>query len=117
MKHVLTGLAALLLAMSAQAQEAAPICKVPQPKVSNVEWRGHAAYQAKAQVQDGRVVGMVEITSLKGGVDRRAQRMLAQAIDAAVRRATCQPGEHVFEQRFDFDLPTSPAAPAASQAN
>jgi len=117
MKNVFTGLAALLLAGSAQAQPAAPICKVPQPNVADVEWRGQAAYQAKAQVKEGRVVGGVEITALKGGVDRRAQRRLVQAIDAALRRATCQPGEHVFEQRFDFDLPTSPAAPAASQAN
>jgi protein TonB len=104
MKSFLTGLAALLLALSAQAQQAEPICKVPRPDVSNVEWRGQAAYLAKAHVKDGRITGLTEITSLQGGVDRRAQRVLTQAIDAALRRATCQAGDHVFEQRFDFDL-------------
>ncbi len=114
MKSILTGLAAALLAVAAQAQQAAPLCKAPPPDVSNVEWRGQAAYLAKAAVKDGRIAGLVEITSLKGGIDRRAQRQLIQAIDAAVRRATCAPGNHVFEQRFDFDLPASAATPAAS---
>lgn len=102
-KTSLAGLAALLLAASAQAQNAGAICNVPQLRVPQVEWRGQAAYTAQAQVRDGRVVA-VTITSLIGGVDRRSQRVLTAAIDAALRRARCQPGEHVFEQRFDFDL-------------
>jgi hypothetical protein len=103
MKNFTAGLTALLLALSAQAQEPDPICKVDQPKAPPMEWRGEAAYQAKATVKNGRVVAS-EIRVLKGGVDRRAQRMLVQAIDHALRSAACQPGDHEFEQRFDFDL-------------
>jgi protein TonB len=116
MKSVLTGLTALLLTMAAQAQQASPVCKVPPPKVAGVVWQGQAAYMAKAHVADGRV-RMVEIRSLTDRIDRRTQRMLTTAIDTALRRATCEPGNHVFEQRFDFDLPATPPTPAASQAS
>jgi hypothetical protein len=102
-KTFLAGLAALLLAGSAQAQPAEPVCQVKPPKVPPVEWRGQAAYQARADVLEGRVT-KVEIRSLMGGVDRRAQRAFAQAITEALHGARCQPGEHVFEQRFDFDV-------------
>lgn len=103
MKNFPIGLAALLLALSAQAQEPDPICNVKQPKAPPMEWRGEAAYQAKATIKNGRVVA-VEIRTLKGGVDRKAQRMLVQAIEYALRSAPCQPGDHEYEQRFDFDL-------------
>ncbi|HEY0954933.1 MAG TPA: hypothetical protein VGE36_09270 [Roseateles sp.] len=102
-KTFLAGLAALLLAGAAQAQPATPVCQVQQLKVPPTQWRGQAAYRAKAEVRNGRVTA-VEITSLNGGVDRRAQRAFAQAIDQALRGAPCQPGDHVFEQRFDFDV-------------
>ncbi|MFG6442868.1 hypothetical protein [Roseateles sp. LKC17W] len=108
-KTFFAGLAALLLAGSAQAQPAEPVCQVKQPKVPPVEWRGQAAYQARADVREGRVT-TVEIRSLMGGVDRRAQRAFAQAITEALRAARCQPGEHVFEQRFDFDVRSDGAA-------
>jgi len=110
MKNVSSGLAALLLALSAQAQDSKPACQVPEPKASPTQWQGVAAYQAKASVKDGRVTA-IEIRSLKGGVDRKTQRMLAQAIDSAMRAARCQPGDYEFEQRFDFDLrESSPTA-------
>ncbi|MCY4746240.1 hypothetical protein NYO99_14730 [Pelomonas sp. UHG3] len=102
-KMFLAGLAALLLAASAQAQPAPPVCQVQQPQVPPTEWRGQAAYRAKAEVRNGRVTRM-EITSLTGGVDRRTQRALVEAIGQALRGARCQPGDHVFEQRFDFDV-------------
>ncbi|MGQ3053329.1 MAG: hypothetical protein ACT6S0_16250 [Roseateles sp.] len=111
MNTVLTGLAALLLASSAQAQETTPICSVPPPKVPKLEWRGQAAYSAMAQVKDGRVVA-VTIVSLQGGIERRTQRALVTAIEAALRRASCQPGEHVFQQRFDFEARASVEEPA-----
>jgi hypothetical protein len=103
MKNFLTGLMALLLAGSAHAQAADAICRVQAPRVPQLEWRGQAAYQAMATVSGGRVVA-INIRPLHGDVDRRAQRALIQAIDAALRAAPCQPGEHVFEQRFDFTL-------------
>lgn len=101
-KTFLAGLAALLLAGFAQAQPAAPVCQVKQPRVPPVEWRGQAAYQARAEVREGRVTKL-EIRSLTGGVDRRSARALVLSIEQALRGARCQPGDHVFEQRFDFD--------------
>ena len=121
MKHFLTGLAAALLAVTAHAQGAPnAICTLrAAPRIPAVEWQGEAAYLARAQVRDGRVTA-VEITSLTAGVDRRSARALVHAIETALRAATCQPGEHVFQQRFDFTLghaaarPARPAAAAAS---
>jgi hypothetical protein len=108
-----TSLAALLLASSAQAQQAAPICEVPPPQLPQLDWRGQAAFLATAQVKDGRVVA-VEISGLKGVVERRPQRAMVMAIEQALRGASCQPGEHVFTQRFDFRAPASGEAPAPS---
>ncbi|MFG6415904.1 hypothetical protein ACG02S_18580 [Roseateles sp. DC23W] len=102
-KMFLAGLAALLLAGYAQAQPTEPVCQVNPPKVPSVEWRGQAAYQARAEVRGGRVTKL-EIRSLTGGVDRRSQRALITAIEHALRGARCQQGDHVFEQRFDFDV-------------
>ncbi|KQW51413.1 MULTISPECIES: hypothetical protein [unclassified Roseateles] len=115
MNTFLTGLAAMLLATCVQAQQAAPICEVPPPKVPGLEWQGQAAYLATAQVKGGRVVA-VQISGLKGVVERRPQRAMVMAIEQALRQASCQPGEHVFTQRFDFDSRSTvdKAAPASS---
>jgi len=125
MKTFPTALAALLIAGAVQAQEAdphaqapasGPICRVPAPRVPQVDWRGRAAYQATATAEGGRIVA-TEIRPLNGGVDRRSQRSLIQAITAALHAATCQPGHHVFGQRFDFTLGGADAtAPAERPA-
>ena len=47
MKNLLTG-AALMLALSVQAQDSRPICQVQEPKAPPTQWHGVAAYQAKA---------------------------------------------------------------------
>ena len=110
MKNLLTGAALMLLALSVQAQDSRPICQVQEPKAPPTPWHGVAAYPATALVRNGRVT-MVEIRSLKGGVDRKAQRILIQAIEQSLRSASCQPGDHEFEQRFEFDLrESSPTA-------
>lgn len=108
--------ATLLLAGWAHAQPAGPVCRVPPLQLPQLAWRGHAAYQATAMTKDGRVVS-VEVRALHGGVDRRSQRALVQAISQAMQQASCQPGTHVFEQRFDINLGNTPGAgrpPAAS---
>jgi hypothetical protein len=117
---VLAGLGTLVLAGPALSQEApaaaaAEVCRVASPQVPAVDWRGVAAYRARSTVKDGRVV-QLEITALTSGVERRAQRSLVMAIQQALRAAPCQPGDHVFEQEFSFDLRQAPApAPSASQ--
>ena len=52
--------------------------KMGKPDMPSVNWSGEALYKAVATVKAGRVTA-VEITSLRGGVDRKAQRALVQA--------------------------------------
>ncbi|RZL40205.1 MAG: hypothetical protein EOP35_01530 [Rubrivivax sp.] len=107
---------ALLIAGPALAQESAgsdDVCRVRAPRIPVVDWSGQAAYRAKATVKDGKVVA-AEITSLTRGVERRAQRSIVQAISEALRNASCQPGDHVFEKTFSVDIPPAAAATPAS---
>lgn len=83
---------------------AAMVCtKMGKPEMPSVNWSGEALYKAVATVKAGRVTA-VEITSLRGGVDRKAQRALVQAIEATLRDTYECPGDHVFEQEFQFKI-------------
>ena len=83
---------------------AAMVCtKMSKPELPSVNWSGEALYKAVATVKAGRVTA-VEITSLRGGVDRKAQRALVQAIEATLRDTYECPGDHVFEQEFQFKI-------------
>lgn len=83
---------------------AAMVCtKMGKPEMPSVNWSGEALYKAVATVKSGRVT-TVEITSLRGGVDRKAQRALIQAIEATLRDTYECPGDHVFEQEFQFKI-------------
>ncbi|MCE4553553.1 hypothetical protein [Pelomonas cellulosilytica] len=83
---------------------AAMVCtKMGKPEMPSVNWSGEALYKAVATVKAGRV-SSVEITSLRGGVDRKAQRALVQAIEATLRDTYECPGDHVFEQEFQFRI-------------
>jgi protein TonB len=77
--------------------------KMGKPDMPSVNWSGEALYKAIATVKSGRVTA-VEITSLRGGVDRKAQRALVQAIEATLRDTYECPGDHVFEQEFQFKI-------------
>jgi protein TonB len=77
--------------------------KMGKPDMPSVNWSGEALYKAIATVKQGRVTA-VEITSLRGGVDRKAQRALVQAIEATLRDTYECPGDHVFEQEFQFKI-------------
>lgn len=101
------------LAQQAPSPAATEACQVAPPQVPLVEWRGIAAYRAKAKVKGGRVVA-VEISALKGGVERRAQRAMVMAVSQALQNAQCQPGDHEFHQDFSFDLRQPPAPPASA---
>ncbi len=84
--------------------KAAMVCtKMGKPEMPSVNWSGEALYKAIATVKAGRVTS-VEITSLKGGVDRKAQRALIQAIEATLRDTYECPGDHQFEQEFQFKI-------------
>ena len=77
--------------------------KMGKPEMPSVNWSGEALYRAVATVKAGRVTA-VEITSLRGGVDRKAQRALIQAVEATLRDTYECPGDHVFEQEFQFKI-------------
>jgi len=77
--------------------------KMGKPDMPSVNWSGEALYKAVATVKAGRVAS-VEITSLRGGVDRKAQRALIQAIEQTLRDTYECPGDHVFEQEFQFKI-------------
>ena len=59
--------------------------------------------KAVATVKSGRVTS-VEITPLRGGVDRKAQRALINAITSTLTETYECPGDHVFEQEFQFKI-------------
>jgi protein TonB len=83
---------------------AAMVCtKMGKPDSPSVNWSGEALYKAVATVKSGRV-SSVEITSLRGGVDRKAQRAMIQAIESTLRDSYECPGDHVFEQEFQFKI-------------
>lgn len=84
--------------------KAAMVCtKMGKPEAPSVNWSGEALFKAVATVKAGRVTA-VEIQSLKGGVDRKAQRALQQAITQTLQDTYECPGDHVFEQEFQFKI-------------
>ena len=83
---------------------AAMVCtKRGTPEMPSLNWSGEALFKVIATVKAGRVTG-VEITSLRGGVDRKAQRAMVQAIEATLRDTYECPGDHIFEQEFQFKI-------------
>lgn len=84
--------------------KAEEVCtRVGRPDVPVMDWKGHAAYSVLAVVKDGRVVS-VEARALQGGIPRNVQRALVSAIQQALQHRYECPGDHVFEQRFDFNF-------------
>jgi periplasmic protein TonB len=77
--------------------------KMSKPELPSMNWSGEALYKAIATVKAGRVTS-VEITSLRGGVDRKAQRAMTQAITQTLQDTYECPGDHVFEQEFQFKI-------------
>lgn len=77
--------------------------KMGKPEMPSVDWSGEAEFRAIATVKAGRVIG-VEIMPKRGGVDRKAQRAMAGAIEQTLRSTYECPGDHVFEQEFTFRL-------------
>lgn len=79
------------------------ICRVMgRPQLPVVNWKGQALYKMVGTVRNGRVVA-IEVTSLRAGVDPVVQKELVASIERAVKTYDC-PGDHVFEQEFQFAL-------------
>lgn len=81
----------------------AMICrKMTRPQLPVIPWKGMALFKGVGTVREGRIVS-VEITPLRPVADPLALRAFAASIDAAMRSYDC-PGNHVFEQEFQFNL-------------
>lgn len=77
------------------------LCRaMPSPQLPVVQWKGQALYRVVGTIRAGRVVG-IEVTPLRAGVDPLAQRAFVSSIEQALRTYDC-PGDHVFEQAFQF---------------
>jgi protein TonB len=84
--------------------KAGMVCtKMGKPEVPSVNWSGEALFRVVATVKSGRVSG-IEVQSLRSGVDRKAQRALVAAIEETLRDTYECPGDHVFEQEFQFKI-------------
>lgn len=84
--------------------KAGMVCtKMGKPEAPSVNWSGEALFKVTATVKAGRVEKM-EVQSLRSGVDRKAQRALVNAIEATLRDTYECPGDHVFEQEFQFRI-------------
>ena len=79
--------------------------KMGKPEVPAVNWSGDALFKVQATVKAGRVTA-VEITSaqMRGGNDRKVQRALIGAITSALQDTYECPGDHIFEQEFQFRI-------------
>lgn len=77
--------------------------KMGKPEVPSVNWSGEALYKVTATVKAGRVAS-IEVQSLRSGVDRKAQRALIAAIEETLKDTYECPGDHVFEQEFQFRI-------------
>lgn len=77
--------------------------KMGKPEAPSVNWSGDALFKVTATVKAGRVASM-EIQSLRSGVDRKALRALQQAIESTLKDTYECPGDHVFEQEFQFRI-------------
>ncbi len=86
--------------------EGVRVCtKLAAPQLPVVNWKGTARYRAVVTVREGRVVA-VEITptTSMASADRSVQRKFVQAIEAALRDTYECPGNHIFEQEFEFKV-------------
>jgi protein TonB len=77
--------------------------KMGKPEAPSVNWSGEALFKVTATVKAGRVASM-EVQSLRSGVDRKAQRALIAAIQETLTNTYECPGDHVFEQEFQFRI-------------
>lgn len=76
--------------------------RMPTPEIPGVNVTGTISMTAKMNISGGRVTS-VEVSQFRGTTDRRAQRALANAVEAAVRGYACT-GDAVAVQEFVFNI-------------
>ncbi len=76
--------------------------KTPAPELPGVNITGTISMLAKITIQGGRVTN-VEVSQIRGTSDRKAQRLLASAVESAVREYQCS-GDAQAVQEFVFNI-------------
>jgi len=76
--------------------------KMPQPELPGLNISGQISMTAKISIQGGKVAS-VEVGHFRGTSDRKAQRLLAQAVESAVREYQCA-GDAQAVQEFVFNI-------------
>jgi len=76
--------------------------KMPQPELPALNFTGSVSMIAKMTIQGGRV-SSVEVSQIRGTSDRKAQRLLAAAVEAAIREYACT-GDAQAVQEFVFNI-------------
>ncbi len=87
--------------------KAAVACtKMPVPEVPGVNWSGEATFNVKATLKHGKVAFPIEVVSadMRGGRDRKAQRSLISAIEAAMAGYECTGNDIEIQQEFVFRI-------------
>lgn len=77
--------------------------KMGTPEAPSVNWSGEALFKVIATVKAGRVVA-TEVRALRGGFDAKTRRALQSAIESTLRDSYECPGNHQFEQEFQFRI-------------
>lgn len=76
--------------------------KMPQPELPGLNITGQVTMVAKISIQGGKVAS-VEIGQVRGTNDRKAQRLLTQAVESAIREYQCA-GDAQAVQEFVFNI-------------
>jgi len=94
--------------VEAAPQQAGPVnihavcAKMPQPELPSLNFTGQVKMVAKIIIQGGKVAG-VEVGQIRGTTDRKAQRLLTQAVESAIREYQCA-GDALAAQEFVFNI-------------
>ena len=75
--------------------------KMAKPEMPALNWSGTASYKATFTVKGGKVAD-VTFTALRGANDRKAERALKNAIQAALTEYQCT--DAILEQEFVFNM-------------
>ncbi|HEY1395606.1 MAG TPA: hypothetical protein VF536_05815, partial [Roseateles sp.] len=75
--------------------------KMAKPEMPALNWSGTASYKATFTVKGGKVAD-VSFTALRGANDRKAERALKNAIQAALTEYQCT--DAILEQEFVFNM-------------
>lgn len=75
--------------------------KMAKPEMPALNWSGTASYKATFTVKGGKVAE-VTFATLRGANDRKAERALKNAIQAALSEYTCT--DAILEQEFVFNM-------------